>query len=125
MRFATPGGGHRSSRGLEQSRAPPPDPFHLLPLPAKVGIPFVAAGMEERHKFAGIGINARQVRTLAEITAVAGQCQIGVAVGSPVLLGHNVLDMVCQVAVLLGQKAIFATIHRPTPDEVARGGVHR
>jgi len=68
--------------------------------------------------------SSRQVGTLSEITAVARRCQIVVAVGSAVLLGDNVLDMVCQVAVLLREQAILATILRPAPDEVAPSGVH-
>jgi hypothetical protein len=81
--------------------------------------------MEERHDLSANGVDARQVGTLPEITAMASQCQVLAFVGAAVLLRDNVLDVVGQLAVLLSELAILTTIGCTAPDEVARGDIHR
>jgi hypothetical protein len=80
--------------------------------------------MKERHDFSANGVNTRQVGTFLQITTVASQRQVPGFVGTAMLLGDNVLDVVRQLDVLLRELAILTAIVRATPDEVARGGVH-
>src|SRR6516164_7163431 len=69
-------------------------------------------------------VDSGQVRALSEIAAVACERQIFGMVGSAVLLRDDVLDMVRQLAVLLAQLAVFATIVRATADKVPGCRVH-
>ncbi len=55
---------------------------------------------------------------------MAGQSQIVGFVGSAVLLGNNVLDVVRQLAVFLGEQAILTAMVRSAPHEVARRAIH-
>ena len=91
---------------------------------SKMMVPMVATGIEEWHDFRGQGIDARQVGAFSRITAVTGERQIVGFVGSEMLLGDNVLDVVCQLAVLLSKQAVLTTIVRAAPDEVARRAIH-
>jgi hypothetical protein len=49
--------------------------------------------MEERNELCSRRVDAAQVGTLSEVTTVAGQRQVVIVVGSVVLLGDNVLDV--------------------------------
>jgi hypothetical protein len=91
----------------------------------KVLGPPVAPGVEEGHKLTTDGVHAREVRALAKIAAVAGQRKVINVIASAVLLGDDMLDVVRQLAVLLAQQAILATMIRSSSDKVPRGGVHR
>jgi hypothetical protein len=42
-----------------------------------------------------------------------------------VLFRHDMLDVMRQLAVGLGQQAILATVIRSAPDKLPRGGIHR
>jgi hypothetical protein len=87
--------------------------------------PAVAPGVEEGYKLTADGIHAREVRALAEVAAVAGQREIVNVIAPAVLFGDYMLNVVSQLAVLLAQQAILATVIRPAPDKVPLGGVHR
>jgi hypothetical protein len=87
--------------------------------------PAVAPGVEEGHKLTTDGIHAREVGALAKVAAVAGQREIFNVIAPAVLFGDDMLNVVRQLAVLLAQQAILATVIRPAPDKVSRGGVHR
>lgn len=91
---------------------------------AKVRLPFVGAGVIQGHDLSGEGINARQVGTFVEVTAVAGQSQVVGLVGAAVLPGYHVLDMVRQFAVMLREPAVFIPFLRSAADESTRGRVH-
>jgi hypothetical protein len=80
--------------------------------------------MEERHELSADGVDTCQIRTLPEITAMASQCQVLAFVRAVVLLRDNVLDVVRQLAAILSELAILATIGRTAADEVARGDIH-
>jgi hypothetical protein len=55
---------------------------------------------------------------------VARECEVVRDIGSAVLLRYDVLDVMREVAVLLAEQAILATVARPSSDEVPRGSVH-
>jgi hypothetical protein len=42
-----------------------------------------------------------------------------------VLFGDDMLDMMRQLAVRLGQQAVLARVIRSAPDKFPRGGIHR
>jgi hypothetical protein len=86
--------------------------------------PAVAPGVEEGYKLTADGIHAREVRALAEVAAVAGQREIVNVIAPAVLFGDDMLDVVRQLAVLLTQQAILATVVSPAADKVPRGGIH-
>jgi len=79
---------HLNGRSADRS-----GPFDVRAAQLKVTVPFVATGMEERNELSGRRVNARQVGTLSEVTAVAGQRQVVIVVGSFVLFGDNMLDV--------------------------------
>ena len=80
--------------------------------------------MEEGYQFSAGGIDTCQIGALAEIASVARQRQVVGFVGTAVLFGDNVLDVVRQRTVLLGEQAVFTTIPRPPPNEIARDRIH-
>jgi len=100
-------------------------PLDTYALKQKVLTPPVAPGVEEGHKLTADGIYAREVRALAKIAAMAGQREVVNVIAPAVLLGDDMLDVVRQLAVLLAQQAILATVIRSSADKVPRGGVHR
>jgi len=61
----------------------------------------------------------------AERRSAKGQREIFNVIAPGVLFGDDMLNMVRQLAVLLAQQAILATMIRSSSDEVPRGGVHR
>jgi hypothetical protein len=91
----------------------------------KVVAPLVAPGVEEGHKFTGECIDTREVRAFVEITVVAGQREIVNVIAPAMLLRNYMLDVVSQLAVLLAEQAILATVGRSSPDKAPRGSVHR
>ena len=90
----------------------------------KVVSPPVASGVEERHKFTAEGIHACKVRALAKITAVTGKRKVVDFIAPAVLFSQDMLDVVSQFAVGLGEQAVFATVVRSTSDKVPRSGIH-
>jgi hypothetical protein len=56
--------------------------------------PMVAPGVEEGNKLATEGIHTREVRSLAKITAVAGEREIVGVIAPAVLFGNDMLDVV-------------------------------
>jgi hypothetical protein len=59
-----------------------------------------------------------------EVAALARKRQIVDGIGAEVLPSDDVLDVVCEIAVFLMEKAILATVVRPHADKIARRGVH-
>jgi hypothetical protein len=59
----------------------------------KVVSPLVAPGVEEGHQFTAEGIHTREVRSLAKITSVAGQREIGGVIAPAVLFGDDMFDV--------------------------------
>jgi hypothetical protein len=59
--------------------------------------------MKERCDFPTQWSDTREIRTLAKVAAMTSQGEVLDPVGSSVLLGENVLDVVREVAVLLRQ----------------------
>jgi hypothetical protein len=101
------------------------DPLDTHAVKQKMFSPAVAPGVEEGHKLAADGIHSREIRALVQVAAVAGQRKIVNVVAPAVLFGDDRLDVVRQLAVLLTQQAILATIIRSAADKVPRRGVHR
>ena len=69
-------------------------------------------------------IDPRQIGSLVEIAAMTCQGEILCIIGAAVLFGHNVLDVMDQLAMVLMQPAILATLASPQPYEVSDGGIH-
>jgi hypothetical protein len=57
--------------------------------------------MEQPHQFTAYGVNACQIRSLSEVTAMTRQGKVLVTIGPTVLLRNYVLDVVRQVAIFL------------------------
>jgi hypothetical protein len=90
----------------------------------KVLSPPFAPGVEKRHKLTTEGIHACKVRAFAKITAVTGQREIVDVIAPAMLLRDDMLDVMRQLAVRLGQQAILATVFRSAPNKLPRGGIH-
>jgi len=101
------------------------NPLDTHAVKQKMLSPAVAPGVEEGHKLTADGIHAREVWALAKVAAVAGQREIVNVIAPAVLFGDDMLNVVRQLALLLAQQAILATVIRPAPDKVPRSGVHR
>jgi len=69
------------------------DPHDAHTTEQKVLSPRVASGVEERHQITAKAIHAREVRSLAKITAVAGQREIVNVIAPAVLFGDDMLDV--------------------------------
>lgn len=80
--------------------------------------------MVEAYQFSTDGIDACQVGALAEIAPVARQRQVVGFVGTAVLFGDNVFDVMRQCTMLLGEQTVFTTILCPSPDEIVGRGIH-
>ena len=79
--------------------------------------------MKQWHDLTCLAVESRQVRSLAEIASVAGQCQVAVVVGSAVLLRNDMLNVVSGATVVLMEQAVFASAVRPLTDKVPRSGI--
>lgn len=86
--------------------------------------PAVTPRMKQRRRPPGLRVDPGQVRTLAQVAAVAGQCEVVRTVRATVLPGHNVLHMMDQLAMFLMQPAILATLASASPDEVPCRRIH-
>ena len=99
------------------------DAVNTTPFERKVLRPEIAPRMKQSHELPRERINPRQVRAFMQIAAVTGQSEIVRVIGAPMLLCHNMLDVMPQVAMFLSQAAIFATFNGASPDK-ARGSLH-
>ncbi len=70
-------------------------------------------------------IDAREIRALLEIAALASQRGVIKVVATAVLLRDDVLDVVRHSAVLLAEQAILATVACPSADKLPRTGINR
>ena len=86
----------------------------------KVVGPSITPWMKEGRDLPGRGADSCQVWPLMQIAAVACEREIIDVIGAAVLLRHDVLDMMLQVAVCLAQTAILASFAGPAPDEFPR-----
>jgi broad specificity polyphosphatase/5'/3'-nucleotidase SurE len=87
--------------------------------------PLVTSGVKEGHNLAADWIHAGEIRALLEIAAMAGKRKIVHVVTPAVLPGNDMLDVVCELAMLLAQQAVLATVVRSPPNEVLHASVHR
>ena len=71
--------------------------------------------MKQQDNVTAQRIEATQIRPLAQIAAVTGQCQILRLVGSSMLSGDNMFDVMGEFAVMLAQQTIFAAIAGSLP----------
>jgi len=86
--------------------------------------PAILPRVKKPGDFCRLRVDSGRVRALSEIAAVACERQIFRIAGSAVLLRDDVLDMVPQLALLLTQPAVFATLVCATADKVPRCRVH-
>jgi hypothetical protein len=91
----------------------------------KVVRPSIPAWMKEKRDFPSLRVDSCQIRAFMQIATVACQRQIIDTIGAAVLLRHDVLHMVLQVAMFLVQATIFAPLAGPPLDEVPRRRIHR
>ena len=90
----------------------------------EVFLPSVAAGMEQRRHFAGVGIDAAEVGAFLVIGFRAGERQVRRVIRPAVLAGDDVLDVEAKGGGVLRETAIFAAVPGPLAHEFAGGAVH-
>lgn len=81
-------------------------------------LPMIAARMKERYGLTRKWIDAAEVRSLAEVAAVASEREVVQPIVAPMLLGNDVLNMMSQGAMFLSKQAILATAIGPSADLV-------
>jgi hypothetical protein len=87
--------------------------------------PPVAARVKEGLHTARQGINSAQIRALVEVTAVACERKVINIVGTAMLPGNHVLDVMDELAIVLVKAAILASLASPFTDELPGSGIHR
>ncbi len=86
---------------------------------SEVILPPLPPWVKEGHNLTLEWVNTGKIWPLFQVAAMARQGQILRIVGSPVLLGDNVFNVVGKWTVLLVEQAVFAAITGPAPDELA------
>jgi len=86
-------------------------------------LPPIVARVKQHHNFIRKRVNPRKVRSLSQVAPVASQGQVTKFVRAPVLSGNDMLDVVREVAVLLAEETVLATIAGPPADEISSFGV--
>jgi hypothetical protein len=81
--------------------------------------------VKERRNVSGGRIDPRQVLPLPEIASVAGQSKVSQFLGSTMLFGHDVFNVVRDVAVFLMQPAVLAAVLCAPPHKRPRRLIHR
>jgi len=97
------------------------EPFDADAQQDKAFSPAVAPRVEERLDLATHRIDAREIRALQEIAALASQREVIRVVAPAVLLRDDVLDVVRYSAVLLAEQA---TVACPSADKLPRTGIN-
>ena len=82
------------------------------------------ARVEQGYNEAASRINATKIWTFVKVAAVTGKREVVRIIGTAVLLGHNMFDVVGQGGVALVQPAVFATGSSTLPYQLARGCIH-
>src|SRR5262245_49499317 len=80
--------------------------------------------MKQARELMRLGVDSSQVWTFMKVAAVACERQIFHVIGSAVLFGDDVLDVMRQFAVLLSQMAVFAAFVSTTMHELACCRIH-
>jgi hypothetical protein len=80
--------------------------------------PFALPRVKERRDLSGRWVDSRQVGTLFQIAAPAGECQVVQAGWSAVLPGDNVFDVESAGERSLRQATVFATIAGAAPNRL-------
>ena len=84
-------------------------------LPRKVFFPFILAGIKERNQFAGSRIVTRGIRALCGVACGAGEAEVLQRTWSMVFLRPDMIELVRQDRIDLGQMAVFTTTGSPFP----------
>jgi hypothetical protein len=90
-------------------------PSKVDSLKAEVPSPEVMARVKQRDGFSGRRIDSRQIRTLSEITPVAGQRQVARLVGSTMLSGNDVFHVVSDDTVFLTEQTVLTAVSSALP----------
>jgi hypothetical protein len=98
-------------------------PLDLRSPESEVILPSVTSRMEQILDTAGQRIYPAQIGSLVQVAAMACQCEILQVVGSTVLAGNHMLNMVREFAIVLMQPTILASLSGPLSDEPPRSGV--
>ncbi len=86
--------------------------------------PSIAARMEQAHYFAGVRINARQIRTLAQIAVRTGESEIARIVIPTMLARSNMLYMETQFGEFLRESTVLTVLGRPRAHKLAQLYIH-
>jgi hypothetical protein len=88
----------------------------------EVFVPLVAAGMEERHKLPGDGVNRRKIATFAAIAKGAGEREV-VHIGLTAVLDcDDVIDFMLSEGGALRHLAVLAIVASARSYLAAQGG---
>jgi hypothetical protein len=90
----------------------------------EVVTPSVLTWIEETHWLPGLGIDAKKVRALVEIAAIAGPSEIFHFGGPAVLPGDHVIAVIRPNGILLREAAVFAASTGALADQLAEALVH-
>lgn len=88
-------------------------------------MPRVAPRVEGFDNLPRVDVSSGQIGSLGEIAANTRSCQVGQFVGSPVLPGNNMFDLVTpKSCVMLPQSAVFTAVTRPFPNGTTCFPIH-
>jgi hypothetical protein len=93
-------------------------------LPAKMAIPLVPTGIEERSELLRDGVKAGDVRPLVIVARETSEDQVARAGCSSVFLRNHVIDFVSKPIVILMNLTVFASGKGPLPNQVFQLSIH-
>jgi hypothetical protein len=100
-------------------------PNEARAVPSKVQRPCVGARIEQASQYAGLWIEAGEVRTFVAIACETCQRKIGLDGKAAVFLRLGVFDFKGQWIELLRHLAVFASRIRPLPNESPKRSLHQ
>ena len=87
--------------------------------------PCLCAWVEEQYHLIADRIDGREIWPFMMVAVRTGQCQIAGLIISTMLTGTDMLNVkTIDRGKLLRQQAVFATMIRPLPNQLARGFIY-
>jgi hypothetical protein len=94
--------------------------YNDYPVPFKVVIPVVLAGVKQPHQRSAFLVNPTQVGTFVQIAVVTGECEIFTVVPAAVPASYDVLDVVGKEWLrLLRHSTVLAAMTCPFADKLS------
>jgi hypothetical protein len=90
-----------------------------------VSWPLVAPRVKKNLHATRQGIDSTKIRSLVEVTAMACQGEVVDIIGTAMLPGNHVLDVMLELAIVLVKPAILTSLASPLTDEPPGSGIHR